>query len=68
MTKEDRERAALLRRIANDEKAEIANRVERLLRGIKAHAQAFNKYELALLENALEPAVGRIVLERMEGK
>jgi hypothetical protein len=54
----------LIRTIQRNENLNRANRVTRLTLALKAHGAKLLDHELTNLENALQPAVGRIVMDR----
>lgn len=55
--------APLLRRIARQEKVELASRLERIQRALRKHGKKLAGYEMTNLENALSPAIGRIEMD-----
>ena len=62
MAKEETEKQ-FIRRIAKQEKAEKAARVDRLVRGMRNYGTEMHDAELRSIEAAVHPAVGRIGLD-----
>ena len=54
----------LIGKIQRNEDAELRQRLNRALRALKKYGPRFHKVELTNLENAIEPAIGRVVADQ----